>query len=674
MLVILFCLVKELYLIFLNTAIIGSGEIYNFVGRIDLMSVFKYKQLLFALLSFLGVMFIYSGSVDATTIVQPQEPESVTRSIAGTMPTKSNATTSEPDEVQPDNNTFYHDKNIWVIGDSLAVGWDGQRNVSKNYPTLVGEKLQPKVMQASYASSGSQISGNQNGTPTYDMSNNVQRVINDQQFSDANILIIELGVNDLNYSSNNLGYVQQRLQSNIQRLRKANPNIKIFGVLPLASYQTNKASQYSLSDLQVALTKVYNSFGIPVLNWGNTNVAHGPADLGDHLVHPTQSTYENMANAISEWLLESSNLNVSEHDATTNFISNGWQVNEQGVRQYAENNVLVTGLKNINNKTYYFDPKTKGLVKSQFITVNGHQYYTDSDGSISKNSSKNNTVLQIINGKAYEVNNSGMLTMSTKTGYLKTEQGWRWLEHGVAYTGFRHYMGTYYWFVDGVRQDAGWRKAWNFTYYTDKNGRAVQGKQWIDGQLYDFGNDGTFYLRGKVVNKRTGYINVPGVGWRWLEHGVAYTGFRHYMGTYYWFVDGVRQDAGWRKAWNFTYYTDKNGRAVQGKQWIDGQLYDFGNDGTFYLRGKVVNKRTGYINVPGVGWRWLEADQLYTGFRKYMGAFYYFKGGIRQENQWVSEWGHQYYVGNDGRSVEGQNVNIDGKKYNFGNDHTFYLR
>ncbi|WP_338345482.1 hypothetical protein [Fructobacillus cardui] len=26
------------------------------------------------------------------------------------------------------------------------------------------------------------------------------------------------------------------------------------------------------------------------------------------------------------------------------------------------------------------------------------------------------------------------------------------------YTGFRYYMGTYYWFVNGVRQNEGWRQ------------------------------------------------------------------------------------------------------------------------------------------------------------------------------------------------------------------------
>lgn len=47
---------------------------------------------------------------------------------------------------------------------------------------------------------------------------------------------------------------------------------------------------------------------------------------------------------------------------------------------------------------------------------------------------------------------------------------------------------------------------------------------------------------------QTGYINVKNFGWRWLENGHPYTGFRYYMGTYYWFINGVRQDSGWRHA------------------------------------------------------------------------------------------------------------------------------
>ena len=124
----------------------------------------------------------------------------------------------------------------------------------------------------------------------------------------------------------------------------------------------------------------------------------------------------------------------------------------------------------------------------------------------------------------------------------------------------------------------------------------------INSQRYYFGNDGTYYLRNADGSKFTGDLsdyssNTSSAksgylydgsqyngGYRWYENGQLYTGFRFYMGTYYWFVDGVRQNQGWRQAWGYKYYTDETGRAVQGWQTIDGQRYFFGNDGTYYLR------------------------------------------------------------------------------------------
>lgn len=173
---------------------------------------------------------------------------------------------------------------------------------------------------------------------------------------------------------------------------------------------------------------------------------------------------------------------------------------------------------------------------------------------------------------------------ATVSGYVQAAPGganggYLWLENGRRFTGFRFYMGTYYWFNNGVRQNAGWRSAWGFTYYTDANGRAVQGNYIVNGQAYNFGSDGTFFLRGGV----SGYVDA-GQGWKWYDNGSKFTGFRFYMGTYYWFTNGVRQDNGWRTAWGLKYYTDNTGRAVQGWQNIDGKSYYFGDNGTFFLR------------------------------------------------------------------------------------------
>lgn len=185
------------------------------------------------------------------------------------------------------------------------------------------------------------------------------------------------------------------------------------------------------------------------------------------------------------------------------------------------------------------------------------------------------------------------------TGYLNNGTGWYWFEAGRRYTGFRHYMGTYYWFTNGVRQNNQWQTAWGYRYYVDAEGRAVQGMQQIGENKYYFGDNGTHFLRTNQlikVGNQTFYADAQGIlipwqgyiqsrmGWQWFEDGKPYTGFRYYMGAYYWFTNGFRQNNQWQTAWGYRYYVGADGRAVQGHQMINNRHYYFGNNGTFYLR------------------------------------------------------------------------------------------
>ncbi|MDK9677023.1 GDSL-type esterase/lipase family protein [Weissella cibaria] len=622
-----------------------------------------------------------AGSTHAATVVQqPKESAQTTAKVEGVKRTATNATTQPVETPEQSENNYFNYQNVWVVGDSLAVGWDGNQVVKQNYPTLLANIIKPESMHAGYASSGSQISGNQNGPgdKTYDLTNNLKRVTADPQFKNAESLVLEIGVNDLNYSDNSLGYVQQRLQKNIRTMRAANPKLVIYGVLPIPSYMggnnLNVKGQagYTFNQLADALKQVYTSFGIPVLDWRQAGYqvvtdANRQQTLGDHEVHPTQDTYAKMADLMAQWMIEvstadNSNLAENEHDSKTNFISNGWQTDESGNREYATNSVLASGFKNINGQGYFFNPSNNGLLKgkNQLATAGGKTYYVATDGTTQEG-------IKLVNGKWYDFgsNKTYYARNFTQSGYLNTDQGWRWFENGKPYTGFRLYYGAYYYFINGVRQENKWVSQWGNRYYVGSDGRSVQGYHLIDGIAYDFGNNGTFFLRGKL----SGYQDA-GNGWLWYENGEVFTGFRFYMGTYYWFEKGARINNQWRTAWNLKYYVDSEGRAVQGDGYnVDGTYYNFSHDGTFFLRGKA----SGYVSTPD-GWLWIENGKRYTGFRMYMGAYYYFINGVRQHNQWVSEWGLKYYVGNDGRSVEGNKVKIDGKTYNFGTNHTFFLR
>ncbi|WP_186434497.1 GDSL-type esterase/lipase family protein [Weissella cibaria] len=622
-----------------------------------------------------------SGSIHAATAVQPKESAQTTAKIEGVRVTTTNAVPQSAGTMQRSESEYFNNQNMAVVGDSLAVGYDGAHVVEKNYPTSLKEILHPESID-NYGVSGSQISGNQNGpieqNIPVDLTNNLQSIIKKGELKSVDSLILEIGVNDLNYSDNNLSYVQQRLQNNIRAIRAANRDIAIYGVLPIPSYVGGNnlfikgQAGYTFMQLNDALNDVYSSFGIPVLDWArdNTDIVndHNRFDaLGDHVVHPKQETYNKMAKRMADWMLatvakNNGNVAASEHDSKANYVSNGWQTIESGLKQYATNGVLAGGFKNINGQGYFFNPSNNGLLKgkNQLATAGGKTYYVATDGTTQEG-------IKLVNGKWYDFgsNKTYYARNFTQSGYLNTDQGWRWFENGKPYTGFRSYYGAYYYFINGVRQENKWVSQWGNKYYVGSDGRSVQGYHLIDGIAYDFGNNGTFFLRGKL----SGYQDA-GNGWLWYENGEVFTGFRFYMGTYYWFEKGARINNQWRTAWNLKYYVDSEGRAVQGDGYnVDGTYYNFSHDGTFFLRGKA----SGYVSTPD-GWLWIENGKRYTGFRMYMGAYYYFINGVRQHNQWVSEWGLKYYVGNDGRSVEGNKVKIDGKTYNFGTNHTFFLR
>ncbi|MFL2044517.1 SGNH/GDSL hydrolase family protein [Weissella hellenica] len=282
------------------------------------------------------------------------------------------------------NEIYYGNKRILIIGDSLSVGWDGTQVLKDNYPTVLKRLLNPKTLNNSFSSAGSQIAGNNNGTPIFDLSNNVSRILKGNTIKNTDIIVLEIGINDLDYSRNNLGYVQQKLQANIQRLRNANPTIKIFGILPVTSYMPIKQSNYAIDQLKRALTDVYFSFGIPVINVTDFGVANYPSDLGDKLVHPNQTTYRQMAKVISHWMTSNYIMLSGEHDSKQLFSSNGWQKNESNQWQYAVNNVLQSDYHEINGRSYYFDPKTKALVTNRNIKYLGNQWYADKTGVLLK--------------------------------------------------------------------------------------------------------------------------------------------------------------------------------------------------------------------------------------------------------------------------------------------------
>lgn len=285
---------------------------------------------------------------------------------------------------------------ILSIGDSTSVGWDGNKNV-KPWLNTSGELL------GSYANNNHSKSGAsiQNNFRSY-----VRDFENDSYKSRATWVVVNMGVNDVNYGSANINQVTEEFREGLTTLKAESNTSKIVVLLSQGNWQggnndTIHQGGYSMNQLRAAQRKVANDMNIQVIN-PVVDDSNYSWKLGDKMVHPTESTYK--------------------------------EIGEKVANSVRYNNI-----------------------QSVYAPY--------------------------------------MIDRLQRTGYLNTLSGWRWLETGKAYTGFRYYMGTYYYFVNGVRKDNQWVSMWGNKYYVGSDGRAYQGWHNINGVNYYFGDNGTYYLR-----------------------------------------------------------------------------------------------------------------------------------------------------------------------------------
>lgn len=506
---------------------------------------------------------------------------------------------------------------LWGFGDSTTAGWNPYNDGSQSYDHYAAKDTDKLFINVS-AHSGTLIEN--------DMDWMTDEAINLAQFKNATDIVIGMGVNDVNNGDDRvLNTVMAIFKRNIERLHMANPNARIFVLLPQGNYLNGKTSDtpgnggYSLNDLRAAERQVAQDMGAVVIDAGIVNDANHSTTLPDG-VHPTNVVYQEIGQKIADSMTNNQSNNFRTNNNNYDLGNVSGYVNTMSGWRWLQNGRAYTGFQFYTGTYYWFQNGIRS--ENAWHEAWGNRYYTGSDGRAVQG-------WQTIDGKRYyfgddntfevrknmEVTIDGQKYKTDDQGELKPwagyifdgssqNGGYRWYEDGQLYTGFRYYAGTYYWFINGVRQNEGWRQAWGYTYWTNIDGRAVQGWQTIDGQKYYFGDDGTYYSRKgqietidgqtyKADDDRgammpwTGYIwdgSSQNGGYRWYEDGQLFTGFRFYTGTFYWFINGVRQNEGWRQAWGYTYWTDIDGRAVQGEQTIDGKHYYFGNDYTYYLR------------------------------------------------------------------------------------------
>lgn len=200
-----------------------------------------------------------------------------------------------------------NEKKMLTLGDSITNGFNGEIDLHKNYPYFLKHILNLKKIDNA-GMNGGMITG----FSERDLSYQVQIA----DFSSYDIVSIAYGTNDYSHSECLLTEIKQTLKKNIESIFQANPKITIIGILPIDRFdhhtyidQQINAAGYSYHELLNAITEVYQSFQIPILNWRLIAPEFLTLDnyqlkLHDKRLHPNQSTYYQMAQIIAKFIKE----------------------------------------------------------------------------------------------------------------------------------------------------------------------------------------------------------------------------------------------------------------------------------------------------------------------------------------------------------------------------------
>ncbi|MFC6170966.1 GDSL-type esterase/lipase family protein [Loigolactobacillus jiayinensis] len=600
------------------------------------------------------------------------------------------------------------------MGDSITVGYNGKYNTATPYPEQVKNILGAKAVNSQYAVSGTMMGG----TSINDFMQEMARLsTNTELLSTNNIITVEYGINDLNYSSKSLVSLQQTMLATINGLLDKKPDAKIYGILPLAAFKlgtldTLGQGGYSENDLLDAEAAIYTSFNIPYLDWRDdpivTDDNYQTTLAADH-VHPTDATYAVISQRVAKFIENHPMITVQLHKSTfvpLNHVHLGWQHDVNNGNEYYYNGQdkndikygsKYTGILMTVKGAYYFSPVTGAQLKNQLVTdpTTGDIYLLDNDG-LAKSG------LQTVAGATYYFDSKtycavrnqivetdqgtfffgdqgkqqagGLYTLDNKlyymgndfknvrNTYLNTTKGWLLFgADGAAVSGVQKWAGSYYYFdpVTHLKQtNAVLQSSWGDWYGFGNDGRAVTGVQKIGNTYYDF-ESGTYrMIRNSYARSQWGDMYLFG------NDGKIATGVQKWAGTYYYFDDNtyLRRDNGYlRSQWGDMYLFGNDGRIQTDVQKWAGTYYYF--DHNTYLRRDNAYLKSNWGSYYLFG----NDGRIQTGVQKWAGTYYYFDDNtyLRRDNAYLrSQWGDMYLFGASGRIVSGW-ANWAGSLYYF---------
>ena len=264
----------------------------------------------------------------------------------------------------------------------------------------------------------------------------------------------------------------------------------------------------------------------------------------------------------------------------------GWHEENGIVRYLDKEGDPVSGIQQIQGKTYYFDPVT-GARSTGWVDLPEGRSYFDLDGV------RVTGWVDVDGGRCY-IGSDGY----TLSGWCKLEDALYFLEDGMALTGWQNIKGERYHFGtdgamstgwletdegryflkgDGLRC-SGWLTDSTGTYYLDEEGLVTHGWQEIDGKRYYLDENGLL---------QSGWLELDGLRYYTNPDGSAASGWQELDGQLLYLNDDGSLHTGWLEWDGETYYLLEDGTKAVGRQIIDDETYYFTSTGASIL---LVNR------------------------------------------------------------------------------------
>ena len=291
----------------------------------------------------------------------------------------------------------------------------------------------------------------------------------------------------------------------------------------------------------------------------------------------------------------------------------GWKKTSDGYFGYVENGKLVTGVKTINGKQYYF--YDSGYLASGVTNYKGKAYVIDENGNSVDYQEGWNT----LGDESFYIKNGVALMDTMVDGYYINNEG-------LTHTGIFYGSGTSdVILVHGKLAKNQWVQSNYSTCYADEKGHMLR-NQWIGNRYVD--------SYGKLVTSRwigDRYVDANG---EWKPNGST----------------SQETKAGWKQTNGKWLYQHKDGTYTKNDfETIEGHTYYFDENGYMVTGWQKINNKDYFFNASG----FMVKDA-------WQGAYYLGKDGVMLTKAFTPD---GYYVGSDGVYVRNQKVTVDGKDY-----------